>query len=162
MIRQRSDGRWEARMSLPDGKTRSFYGKTRREASDKLRAARRELDDGLNITANRESLLQYLERWLSASVKPSVRPKTYEGYEGIVRVRVIPYLGRVPLTKITPLDLQSLYTRLHDSGLSPRSVHHTHRVLHRAFTQALRWGLFSATPAMELLRRRQSAVNSMC
>jgi hypothetical protein len=38
-IRHRSDGRWEASVTL--GVTRkSFYGKTRREVTDRLRAAR--------------------------------------------------------------------------------------------------------------------------
>jgi hypothetical protein len=50
-----------------------------------------------------------------------------------VRVRVVPRIGRKQLAKLTPLDLQALYTDLTESGLSLRSVHHTHRALHRAF-----------------------------
>ena len=40
-IKQRADGLWEARVSLEGGKRKSFYGKSRREAQDKLRAALR-------------------------------------------------------------------------------------------------------------------------
>ena len=36
MIRKRSDERWEARISLPDGTRKSFYGKTRQEVQGKL------------------------------------------------------------------------------------------------------------------------------
>ena len=48
--------------------------------------------------------------------------------------------------KVTPLDLQALYAALQDAGLSNRSVHHTHRALHRAFTQAVQWGLLFRNP----------------
>ncbi len=146
MIRQRADGRWEARISLPNGKTKSYYAKTQREARDKLRAAQRDLDTGVDLSTERQTLAQYLDRWLSASVKPSVRTKTYEGYESIVRVRIVPRIGRSQLSKITPLDLQGLYADLQKTGLSNRSIHHTHRTLHRAFVQAVGWGLIPRNP----------------
>jgi len=145
-IKQRSDGLWEARVSLEGGKRRSFYGKTRREAQDKLRTALRDLDAGLDLSSDRQTVAQFLDKWLSASVKPSVKVKTYEGYESIVRIRVTPRIGRTHLAKLTALDLQALYTELANAGLSARSVHHTHRVLHRAFVQAVRWNLIARNP----------------
>src|SRR5215213_8466424 len=108
-IKQRADGLWEARVSLTGGKRRSFYGKTRREAQDKLRSALRDLDAGLELSADRQTVAQFLEKWLAASVKPSVKVKTYEGYESIVRVRVAPRIGRKYLAKLTALDVQALY-----------------------------------------------------
>src|SRR5215213_9596037 len=145
-IKQRADGLWEARVSLEGGKRRSFYGKTRREAQDKLRGALRDLDAGLDLSTDRQSVAQFLDKWLAASVKPSVKTKTYEGYESIVRVRVAPRIGNRQLAKLTPLDLQALYTELADAGLSARSVHCTHRGLHRAFVQAVRWNLMARNP----------------
>lgn len=145
-IKQRADGLWEARVSLPGGKRKSLYGKSRKEAQDKLRAALRDLDAGLDLSAGRQTVAQFLAQWLDASVKPSVKTKTYEGYESIVRVRVVPHLGKRLLTKLTPLDVQELYTKLADAGLSARSVHHTHRVLHNAFGQAVKWSLIPRNP----------------
>ena len=145
-IRRRPDGLWEARLSLPAGKRNGLYGKTRKEVQDKLRAAQRDIDAGLDLSAGRQTVAQYLDSWLAGSVKPSARIKTYEGYESIVRVRVAPRLGKRPLAKLAPLDLQALYTELAGAGLSSRSVHHTHRVLHRAFVQAVRWNLITRNP----------------
>jgi integrase len=145
-IKQRADGLWEARVSLEGGKRRSFYGKTRREAQDKLRGALRDIDAGLNLSADRQTVAQYLDKWLSASAKPSVKIRTYEGYESIVRVRVAPRIGRKQLAKLTPLDLQSLYSELADAGLSARSIGHTHRVLHRALDQAVKWNILARNP----------------
>jgi integrase len=145
-IRHRPDGLWEARLSLPNGKRKSVYGKTRRDVQDKLRAAQRDLDAGLDITARRLTLAQFLERWLSASIKPSVKVKTYEGYESILRVRVVPRPGGKPLARLTALDVQALYADLEAAGLSNRSTHHTHRVLRQALSQAVRWGLIARNP----------------
>lgn len=145
-IRQRTDGTWEARISLPAGKRKSFYGKTRTEVHAKLRAAQRDFDAGIDHASGKLTVREFLEKWLSASVKPSVKVRTYEGYESIVRVRVFPHLGRKSLVRVNPLDLQSLYTALAESGLSARSVQHTHRVLHLAFTQAMRWNMLTRNP----------------
>ena len=38
-IVQRSDGRYMARVTLPDGRRRAYYGKTRAEAAQKLQRA---------------------------------------------------------------------------------------------------------------------------
>lgn len=146
IYQRKGDGRWVAAMILPSGKRKALYGKTRKEAADKLKHAVNDLDNGLDLEAGRQTVAQYLDKWLAASVKPSVKVKTYEGYESIVRVRVAPRMGRKQLAKLTALDLQSLYTELAESGLSARSVHHTHRVLHRAFVQAVRWNLIVRNP----------------
>jgi integrase len=143
---QRADGRWVARVLLPDGTRKTVYGKTQKEAATKLKDAKRDVDDGVDLSAGQMTVAQYLDKWLAASVKPSVKTKTYEGYESICRVRVKPRIGARKLAKLTALDLQALYSALADSGLSPRSVHHTHRVLHRAFVQAVRWRLIPRNP----------------
>ena len=91
-------------------------------------------------------MAQYLDKWLAASVK-AVR----EGQD-VRRVRVDRSRPRRaahrPQTtaNLTPLDLQGLYADLAGNGLSARSIHHTHRCLHRAFVQAVRWGLLSRNP----------------
>ena len=45
-IYKRSDGRWEAAISLGNGDRRSFYAKTKQEAAAKLHQALRNLQDG--------------------------------------------------------------------------------------------------------------------
>src|SRR5215207_161021 len=118
-IKQRADGLWEARVSLEGGKRKSLYGKTRKEVQDKLRAALRDREDGVDRSANTMSVAQFLDKWLSASVRPSVKAKTYITYESLCRTAITPRIGGKKLAKLTPLDLQSLYTELADAGLSP-------------------------------------------
>jgi integrase len=55
-------------------------------------------------------------------------------------------LGSVPITRLTPQMIQACHAGLLTEGLSPRTVFHTHAVLHRALKQARNWGLTSGIP----------------
>ncbi len=145
-IYQRSDGRWTARISLgyQGGRRvrKSLYGKTRKEVQDKLVAAQRSLQLGMTPTRNgRLTLGAYLEEWLAESVLPSVRRTTFRSYEQLLRVHVLPDLGRLTLAKLGPDDVQRLLNRKQAEGLSPRTVSHIRAVLRRALNVAQRWDL---------------------
>jgi integrase len=146
-IKQRADGLWEARVSLEGGKRRSFYGKTRKEAQDKLRVALRDLDAGLDLSAGRQTVGQFLDHWLEDVVKPTVRPKTHYSYAQLVRLHLKPNLGHHQLGKLTPQHVQAMMRAKSTAGLSPRTVQYLRAVLRRALGQALKWGLVSRNVA---------------
>jgi integrase len=80
-----------------------------------------------------------------------VRAKTHEGYESLIRRHVLPRVGDVPLSKISPLDFQDLYRDLlwgayGRSALSGGTVLNLHLLLSQAFTQAVRWQLLPSNP----------------
>jgi integrase len=143
-ITKRKDGRWEARYmaQTPNGpKRRVLYGKARSEVAKKLTKAMSDRDGGLVFDHENLRVGEYLDRWLKGSVRGNVKPITYESYERIINVHVVPTLGRVKLDKLNPLDLQTLYRERLASGLSTRTVQYVHVVVHRALKQAVRWGL---------------------
>ncbi len=140
-VRQRSDGRWEAMVSLPGGKRRSLYGKTRKEVQEKLRAALRDLDSGLDLTAGRQTVGQFMVQWLEDVARPKLRPSTLKSYESYVRVHIIPTLGHHRLTKLTPQHIQTFLNAKSAAGLSPRTVQYIRAILRRALGQAVKWGL---------------------
>jgi integrase len=142
-IYQRDDGRWAAIVDLgwQDGKRRRkfVYGRTRAEAAAKLTQALKHKQDGQEFVDERTTVEQFLASWL-AGVKPALKPRTWTRYEQYARLHTIPSLGRVRLVKLGPQHLQRLYAERLKAGLSPRSVLHLHRFLHRALDQAMRWG----------------------
>ena len=94
----------------------------------------------------------FLERWLE-HIKPQVSPRTHERYAEIARKNVVPALGTIVLAKLQPIQVSEAYAKALASGrrdgkggLSPRTVHHCHRVLKRAMSQAVRWQLLSRNP----------------
>jgi integrase len=125
----------------PDGKRRYVSGKTKEDARRKLRKARGDADRGLISDGGGVKLSEYLMRWLNDSVRGSVKPITHESYATLVNKHVVPAMGNVRLSNLTPAHLQGFYRSKLDTGLSPRTVQYLHVVLHRALKQALRWGL---------------------
>lgn len=150
-ISQRKDGRWEARVSqgFMDGKPRRkvIYGKTRKEVADKLKVALHDVHRGLPLPDERVSVEIYLKRWLADVANPTLRTGSYENYERKIRLHVLPHVGRLPLAKLGPQELSSLYAKLLAKELAPATVQYIHAILHRALDQAARWNLIPRNPA---------------
>jgi len=149
-ITRRKDGRWEARYTADTGtgpKRKVLYGKTRAEAAEKLTKAMADRDGGLVFDTNNQTVGEYLARWLNDSVRGSVKPITFESYERLVRVHIVPALGRVKLKNLSPAHLQAFYRNRLDAGLSPRTVRYLHALMHRSLKQALRWNLVHSNVA---------------
>jgi integrase len=146
-IKQRADGRWEARVTLPEGGRKSLYGKTRKEVQDKLRVTLKDVDAGIDVQAAGQSVGAFLDRWLADVVAPTLAPKTVSSYTEITRRHIVPTLGRVPLGKLTPADVQRLLRAKEAEGLSPRTVAYVRAVLRVALNRALKWGMVSRNAA---------------
>jgi len=131
----------------PDGRRRYVSGRTKEEARKALREARAGADAGLVFDAGKLALSTYLDRWLADSVKDTVRQRTYERYESIVRVHIKPTIGRVKLKALTPAHARALYRQKLDSGLSARTVNYVHVTLHKALSQAVSDGLVQRNAA---------------
>jgi integrase len=143
-ITKRKDGRWEARLSLPDGKRKSFYGKTRQEVAQWLVQVRHDLDKGLLILDERQTVGQYLMSWLE-TVQMNLRSSSLRRYRDHLRLRLLPALGHLPLVKLSAQQVQTFYAQALREGLSSTTVRQIHMVLHHALKDALRLGLCLAT-----------------
>jgi integrase len=158
-IFQRKDGRWACSVSLgcdARGKRRrkTVYGKTQAEVQEKLEKLRQEPTIGLAHYAVKLTVGMFLIRWLEDTAKQTVRQTTYACYESTIRLHIVPEIGHIRLSSLTPMHLQDLYARKLDEGLSPRSVQIIHAVLHRALKQAHRWGMVSHNTAAAVDRPR--------
>jgi integrase len=144
-IYKRKDGRWVAVANLgyQDGKLRrkSFYGSTREEVKDKLVAALSDKQKGLPILTERQTLDEFLAKWLNDVARPAVRPKTYLFYRDHIRLHITPALGQKRLEKLTPADVQRFVNDKLKSGLSPQTLRHIISTLRAALNLAIKWQL---------------------
>ncbi len=87
-IYRRKNGTWAAQYTVwtAEGrKRRSVSGKTRAEVSRKLTEAMADRDGGLLYDAGKLKISEYLNRWLSDSVKGTVKETTYANYAYITQ-----------------------------------------------------------------------------
>ena len=167
---QRGPNRWKLVVFLGRdtcGKRR-FYTKTvkcnKKAAKEHLTKLVREKDLGqLVIDADSSTLGQYLDQWLEAAAKPKLRPRTLYEYEQLLRRYVRPQLGSRRLADVTPLDIQALYSRMTQKGLSARTVRFLHSVLSSALKQAVKWRLVAQNAAafVDLPKQQRNEMDSL-
>jgi integrase len=152
-IRKRGKDSWQIviyRGRDPDGRRLYDYHTvhgTKSQAAKKLTELLRQLDTGRYVEPSKESLAEYINRWLD-QVRLTVKPRTHEYYAHWCG-RICEHIGHIPLDKLTGLQIQEAYTKLLEEGLSPNCVRGVHRSLRRALNQAVEWGLLRNNPALK-------------
>ena len=121
-VYKRKDGRWVGQYlvyTVNGPKYRYPYGKTRAAVAERLAKALSDRDGGLNFDAGKLIVSEYMPRWLSDSVRDTMRRGTYVRYEQITRRHIVPALGRTKLKNLTPAQVHGLYRQKLGEGLSP-------------------------------------------
>ena len=175
-IRQRPDGRWEARVTVGTdpgtGKPirRSLYGNTQKEVLTAMRDVLKAVDDGLYIEPTRLTLAQWLDIWQSDYLL-SQKYGTVKTYKAQIATHIKPALGAVKLSKLTPHLVQGFYNDLLANGrtvpkrdkhgkiikkkgvmvtetapLNAKTVRNVHGVLTKALSQAVKLGYIARNP----------------
>src|SRR5918999_4308675 len=150
-VYKRGDGRIVGEYEDANGKRRYISGKSKAEVRTKLRKLLSDRDEGIAYDSENLTVGVYLDRWLEA-VKGSVRERTWQRHEEVVRLHLKPTIGGVKLDRLNAIQVQSVYGQKLEAGLSPRSVEIIHATLHKALKQAVAWTLIprnvaaSATP----------------
>jgi integrase len=139
-VYKRADGRYEAKVTLPDGKRKSFYRKTRQEASAALTKALGAVAGGLPVSPEKQTVGVYLTKWLEASAH-SLKPRTVTAYRNAIVHHIAPALGRYRLARLGPQEVRSFYAKELAAGASASAVRGMHTVLRRALGQAAEDGL---------------------
>lgn len=104
---------------MPDGsrRRRPVYGKSEAEATRKLVQLQARSDQGIPAEATGWTVERFLVYWLDCIVKPARKPRTHQGYEVVVRVHLVPALGRKRLNKLGAADVRRFLRRLEHTCL---------------------------------------------
>lgn len=156
-IRQRPDGRWEARFTVGrdpgTGKQvqRSVYGATQKEVRQKLAQITAAIDNGTYTVPSKMTVGQWLDIW-SRDYLGGVKPFTVLNYNQHIKNHIKPALGAVKLEALNAHTIQGFYNSLgkpqgDKPGLSAKTVKCIHGVLHKALSQAVKVGYIRFNPA---------------
>ena len=152
-IRQRADGRWEARLTLgyDEGtgkrKTLSIYGASQKEVKRKLTEKLRQLDTNTYIADDKRTVAQYLDAWFTEFIEPTQKPYTVTTYRGIIKNHLKPHLGAVRLCDLTTEQVQKMVRQLVNDGKSPKTIKNILTVLNSALEQAVKAQTIQRNPA---------------
>ena len=172
-IRQRPDGRWEARFTVGrdpgTGKQiqRSVYGSTQKEVQQKLSQAVAEVDCGTYQPPSKMTVGQWLDVW-QREYLGGVKPFTAQGYAKNIRVHLKPAMGAIKLDALSTHTVQKFINDMSKPHgdkppLSPKTVRNAHGVLHKALQQAVKVGYirFNPADACELPRLERKEINPL-
>ena len=166
-IRERSPGSFEIRYNLgtdPATGRRKIATATvrgsRKDAEKELRRLLRSVDTGEHVDPTRMTVRQWLTTWLG-TVRQEIAPSSHHRYSIIVYQHLVPALGNLPITKLSPAHIQSFYNDLTTTGrrddrpgpLAPRTRQHIHRVLSAALARAVEQQVIVRNPA-DVFKRR--------
>lgn len=127
--------------------TKTGFG-TKRQALSALSKLQGAVESGELVEPNKVTLKAFFfESWLP-TVSRTLAPSTLRSYTDILRARVVPTLGSVPLQALTAAQLNGLYSKLGTDGrsngggpLAARTVRYTHTVIRKSLKDAARWGM---------------------
>ncbi len=121
-IRKRKDGRWEGRYTAgfdpATGKQvfKNVLGKTQNEVKEKLKKALEERQKLDFTRTGKYTVCQWMEEWFENVCKIKVRPSSHQTYRGYIDHHIAPYIGKIPIEKLSTMDLQKLCRKLMDKG----------------------------------------------
>ncbi len=146
-IYRRGDGRWVAAVSLPGRKRKALYGRTYEEVREKLLKARHDLQQGLPLSGNRQTLGTFLRTWLDDHKKPILAHKTFISYDSILRNHLLPEVGNVRLAKLNPQHIDRYLAKKRREGLAEKYLQQHFAILRHSLNQAVKWGYIGRNPA---------------
>lgn len=191
-VYQRKDGRWIAQVTTDINPTtgkpkrRTFTGKTRSEVVKRMNEALADLEKGTYIEPTTITLERWLTDWLEGR-KPHIATNTWSAYETMIRIHIIPTIGKIKLKDLKTRDIQKLLndklvngkinrkgTNSKDTqqsnnnnqkGLSPRSIKYIYSTLNASLRQAVKERVIPFNPAehceLPRLERKEMSVLKM-
>ena len=164
-IRRRKDGRWEGRYTAghdPEtGKQifKNVLGKTQAEVKEKLKKALEEVKKIDFTRTGKYTVEMWMDEWFENVCKIKVRASSHQTYRGYIDHHIAPYIGDIPLEKLSTMDLQKLYRKLmtkgrverieaekQSKGLSAKTVRNINQVISSAMDFAVAQKIISVNP----------------
>lgn len=111
------------------------------------------------VKSKKYTVGKWMDEWFENYAKVKVRPSSHQTYRGYIDNHIKPNIGKLPLEKLTSLELQKLYKKLltkgrvdrleskeQPKGLSPKTVRNIHQIIASAMKLAREQKLIAVDP----------------
>lgn len=159
-IYKRSDGMWIAVLELPsrNGKRRrrTLSATSETAVKQKLKKERRTLEERGDLPTSYPTVEWWFTHYLEKIAPKELRPKSLSGYTSLIKTHVIPEIGKVKLSKLTPDHIRQVHDRIlatpkrkaepDGPKLSPTYTLNAFRIMSRVLKIAEREGKIGRNP----------------
>jgi integrase len=139
--RLRKDGRWQVQYYNEDRQRKTVYGKTRKEALEKMKARQTE-----SLPAGKMTLDTWTAEWLAS--RRNYSAGTYQWWTYALK-RINRRFGELPLTKITTDLFERWITEMCEEGLAPKTIRNHCTFLGTVLKGAARKKLIATNPYVD-------------
>ena len=149
---------WEGRLTIGtdpgSGKQvrKSFTGKTQKEVREKMQAAAVSVNEGQFFEPSKMTVKEWFETWMK-EYSGDKKYFTIDQYNSFGKNHILPALGAVKLSALSPVHIQKFYNKLGSeiSGktgkpLSAKSIRNIHGILSKCLNVAVDQGLIKSNP----------------
>ena len=84
--------------------------------------------------------------WLRDHIKPTCRKSTYDQYESLVRVHILPVVGSLPVEDVRPKDVQRIVVAMSDKSI--RTRRHAHNAIRALYNWMALNGMVEKSPVV--------------
>ncbi len=134
---------------------------TKKMAEELERQLRTNLVEGRPIDASPEptpTFRRFSSEWLQTYAKVVNKQSEVDSKERILRLHLVPFLGRYRLDKIKPNHIARYVAQKKNSGLHNKTINNTLTVLRRCLTSAVEWQIIKEVPRMPWLKTQRPSI----
>lgn len=164
-IYKRKDGRYEGRYvtgKKSNGTTRFgyVYGMRYTDVKKRLLEKKAEIQQTIRPEAAVRGMTveKWMRSWLETDLLGGIKASSYLTYQNQMNRHILPYLGRMQMTSITPDMVHSFLECLQAKGLGENTVRGIYRLLSAAMRAALDDGIISKNPCRKICVKRGERV----
>jgi integrase len=157
---------WQASIQIgldERGKPKRLYVRAKRKEDvlDGLRELQGKRASGKLVKTSRLTMAEYLDQWLEASARPSIRFGTYQNYKGLISNKIKPFIGGSRLVDVNALNIQALFGALERKGESAYRRIQAHSLVFAALRNAVEQRLIPFNPC-QAVRPPRLPSREMC
>jgi integrase len=134
--------KWQTVKRRPGETDRALRTRAEQELQELIVKLRR----GETDSSGRLLLADFITHEWLPSIRLHITERTARGYKALLERHVLPALGKKQLKNVRPADIERIYIRMAEQGLSGTTRLHVHRVLAEVLSEAVRRGKLVSNP----------------
>ncbi len=167
LYRKAGDSKWYGQITVgkkEDGKPvrKSVSGKTKAEATDKLNKIRADMGIMDIVKADSYTVSEWIEFYMNTEAKPNLSETSYQLYERLFRIHILPNFGDYYLSQLTTDLIQEVFTKqFQDGELSRSTMNSVKTKLGLTLKLAVKKGIIAKNPCQGVVLHKMREAKSI-